>query len=315
MAPPPVLYLSGYVDGEYVHDDEMPCAQLDRWTLQTYEKVALNLYDTRVEVVQKINDVGESHNREGEQDKGSIGVGAVLWEAAIMTMCHLLTSETEASTHLRELITTRANAKQKIPTTKKASRKANASKRTTTASAKATPLRGVRAVELGTGTGLLASALAAGGCVDVVATDLERVVPLMKGNLSGVEALRVEALPWGCEHDENTRAIRDQAQPDLVVVTDPVYQPHFVTPFVHTMRVMMEIADEDRDQQPPRVGVVCYEMRDPEVATRLERELRDAFECVDEHSVCEAVEGYEELSTDHVRMFVLRQPRFPSLID
>ena len=69
MAPPPVLYLSGYVDGEYVHNDEMPCAQLDRWTLQTYEKVALNLYDTRVEVVQKINDVGESHNREGEQDK------------------------------------------------------------------------------------------------------------------------------------------------------------------------------------------------------------------------------------------------------
>ena len=225
--------------------------------------------------------------RPNDIDEARTGVGALLWEGALIVLAFLI-----GNTRQGEDVRAALQAES-------APANGRGSKRRPQASKLSTPLRGVKCVELGAGTGLLAAALAAGGA-EVVATDLDKVVPLMEENLSGVERCHVAALPWGAQFDAETDALCDRHRPSLVVVSDPVYQLPFVAPFLHTLRRML-------DADPARVGVVCFEMRAPEVAGALEAGLRDAFGArLVEHRVSDAVEGYEDVDTDYVRLFVIR---------
>lgn len=120
--------------------------------------------------------------------------------------------------------------------------------------------RGKSVVELGAGTGFVGLVAACLGA-DVIVTDLEELVPLMRDNIERNKQLiegRAEGvtLKWG---DPSELKI-----PEVVLMSDLVYYPEALEPLCQTLTQLTD---------PQSLVLLCYEERD----TGNKKELEERF--------------------------------------
>eukprot|EP00475_Leptophrys_vorax_P042110 TRINITY_DN79445_c0_g1_i1.p1 TRINITY_DN79445_c0_g1~~TRINITY_DN79445_c0_g1_i1.p1 ORF type:complete len:227 (+),score=19.60 TRINITY_DN79445_c0_g1_i1:27-707(+) len=163
---------------------------------------------------------------------------------------------------------------------------------------------GKRAIELGTGCGIAAMAMALAGA-DVLATDIQAVIPILKKNLKRNMAsisdsykaafatpgkARPVQLHWG-----NDKHIKSAKPPfDFVIVTDVVYLEEDVRKLIDTM-----VAVSDRET----IIVLGYRLRQEEAHELFWKVLPERFFVVRQVDKAELHEGF---TLEGVDLYILK---------
>ncbi|THH33955.1 hypothetical protein EUX98_g225 [Antrodiella citrinella] len=157
-----------------------------------------------------------------------------------------------------------------------------------------------QAVELGSGVGLTALALASMGW-DVLATDLPQVIhAVLSANIAAnasrlhTGSVHVRILDWTVPPDtwswSDAAAVAHASasqQPalapptiappfQLIISADTVYSPALITPFLRTLHALSALSFNASNRAPP--VYICLERRDPAIADRTLTQAKEQWD-------------------------------------